>query len=229
VANLNPRPPFTLPAQLGIAATVVGTLAETQEDQTSTASGIVWVIGTLAETQADQVSTASGVVWVIGTVAETQDNQTPTAIGFYGVLSTAFATGTGTIASVVDELDTTVDLHLSIDDDPASPNDSDWINNTNDEASVFIEFTDMAAEFDGAISAQIVPRERGQEWTTGDRSLYARIYQSDESTPLSDEMQLADRNGDTAFANGLVTFTGIVASDKATWDAALIRFRWSDT
>lgn len=41
-----------------------------------------------------------------------------------------YATDTQTIVDVEDELDTTIDLHLSVDDDPATPNDTDWVNNT---------------------------------------------------------------------------------------------------
>lgn len=41
-----------------------------------------------------------------------------------------FATGTGTVADVVDEADTTTDLHLSVDDDPDAPTDTDWVNNS---------------------------------------------------------------------------------------------------
>jgi hypothetical protein len=206
-----------------------GTLAETQDGQTSAASGESQIVGTLAETQADQTSAASGLVWVIGTVAETQDPQTSAVVGFYGVLSLLFATGDGTITDVVNELDAASPLWSSIDDDPATPTDSDWINNTEDEASAFIEITNLPGNFDGMISAQIVPRDRGQEWTAGDRSLYIRLYQSDETTPLSDEVQIADRNGNTAFVNGLVTITGIVAGTKTIWDGARIRYRWSDT
>lgn len=42
------------------------------------------------------------------------------------------ATGDGTVVDVVNENDTAADLHLSVDDDPASPNDADWVNNAVD-------------------------------------------------------------------------------------------------
>lgn len=69
------------------AAAVTGTLAETQDDQTSTASGTHTppaITGTVAETQDDQTSTASGTHTppsFTGTVSETQDDQTSTASG----------------------------------------------------------------------------------------------------------------------------------------------------
>jgi hypothetical protein len=40
-----------------------------------------------------------------------------------------FATATGTTVDVVDETDATSDLHLSVDDDPDAPTDTDWVNN----------------------------------------------------------------------------------------------------
>jgi len=46
-----------------------------------------------------------------------------------GAVTSLFATSTQTIVDVVDETDATSDLHLSVDDDPASPNDADWVNN----------------------------------------------------------------------------------------------------
>jgi hypothetical protein len=53
-------------------------------------------------------------------------------------LTTAFssasllATATHTVADVVNELDNTTDLHLSVDDDPAAPDDDNWVNNAVD-------------------------------------------------------------------------------------------------
>lgn len=43
-----------------------------------------------------------------------------------------FATGDGTIADVVDEADAATGLFDSVDDDPASPDDNDWVNNAVD-------------------------------------------------------------------------------------------------
>jgi len=53
------------------------------------------------------------------------------------------------------------------------------------------------------------------------------MYQSDESTTLSDEMQLATE----ATAAGLITvsFTNVSAGSKTIWDGARIHFRWTYT
>jgi len=65
----------------GGGVSVTGTLAETQADQTLSASGSVSVTGTVAETQANQTAAISGSVTVTGTLAETQDSNTSTASG----------------------------------------------------------------------------------------------------------------------------------------------------
>jgi hypothetical protein len=46
-----------------------------------------------------------------------------------GKTASLYATGDGTKTDVVNENDATTDLWQSIDDDPASPSDSDWVNN----------------------------------------------------------------------------------------------------
>jgi hypothetical protein len=146
-----------------------------------------------------------------------------------------FPTADGTLADVVDETDATSDLFASIDDDPASPNDGDWINNTDDAGQHFVAVKpagggDLAANFDSADSATITVRYRGQEFGSGTVTLYARLYASNESTPLSDEVQVAQVTANGSFANtSAVTLTGIVASDKATWDGARLRLRWETT
>jgi hypothetical protein len=142
-----------------------------------------------------------------------------------------FPTADGTDTDVVDEGDATSDLFASIDDDPASPSDSDWNNNTDDAGQAFYELTDMPGDFDSADSATITVRYRGAAYDgTGTVTLFARLYQSNESTALSDEVQVAQVTADGSFANtSPVTITGIVASDKTTWDGARLRLRWART
>jgi len=142
-----------------------------------------------------------------------------------------YPTADGTDTDVVDEGDATTDLYASIDDDPASPSDSDWNNNTDDAGQAFYQLTDMPADFDVAVSATITVRYRGAAYDgSGTVTLYARLYQSDESTVLSDEVQVAQVTADGSFANtSAVTLTGIVAGTKTTWDGARLRLRWART
>jgi len=102
---------------------VTGTVAETQDDQTSTAAGVLEYTGTVAETQADQTSTATGVLGYTGTLAEVQADQISTAagqLGYSGTLSetqdaqTSAASGTvGGAGEVTGTLAETQDAQTS--------------------------------------------------------------------------------------------------------------------
>ncbi len=186
-----------------------------------------------------------------------------------GLTVTLFATADGTITSVVDETDGTTDIWQSIDDDPATPTDTDWINNAIDPTSdpgftekgqwaspvltetgervfqpvtatgqtVFglssdVHFlpllTDMPGDFDTATSATVIVRYRGQNFGSESLTLYAQFYQSDESTPLSNEVSVVTVSANTSFDNTApVTITGIVAGSKTIWDGARLRMRWA--
>lgn len=88
------------------AVPTTGTVAETQDNQTSTASGSA-TNGTLAETQADNTSTASGTVGsgdVTGSLAETQDSQTSTASGVLGYSGTLAETQADQTSATVGQL-----------------------------------------------------------------------------------------------------------------------------
>ncbi len=141
-----------------------------------------------------------------------------------------YATADGTIVAVVDEIDGTTDIWESIDDDPASPTDSDWINNAITPGTVefFPLLTDMPGAFDTAVSATIIVRWRGVSFSAGSLTLHAQIFRSDESTALSDEVSVVTVSANSSFANTApVTITGIVAGTKAIWDGARLRLRWS--
>jgi hypothetical protein len=148
-----------------------------------------------------------------------------------GEVVSLYPTADGTDTDVVDEGDATIDLFASIDDDPSSPNDADWNNNTDDAGQAFYLLTDMPSLFDVAVSATITVRYRGAAYDgTGTVTLYARLYQSDESTALSDEVQVAQVTADGSFANtSAVVLTGIVAGSKTVWDGARLRLRWERT
>ena len=92
----------------------------------------------------------------------------------------------------------------------------------------WFDLTAMPIDFESMLTAGIVPRTRGQNFGAGTVRLYCRIYESDETTPLTDELHIATATTDSSFANASsIPFTGVVAADKATWDAARIRFHWT--
>ena len=144
---------------------------------------------------------------------------------------TLFATADGTIIDVVNEADNATPLWSSIDDDPASPTDTDWINNAIDPGTVsnFVDVTDVPTDFGNADTATIIVRFRGQNWGGGTRTLLTQIFQSNESTTMSDEVTVATVTANGAFDNtASLTLTGLdTTSGKSVWDAARIRFRWT--
>lgn len=145
-------------------------------------------------------------------------------------VASLYATATQTISDVVDETDATSNLHESIDDDPASPNDADWINNTDDAGEAWFDLTDLPGDFGTMDSIEVVVRWRGQNFGTGTVELYARIYEADETTPLTDEELVATATADTSFANtSPVTFSTVEPADKTTWDGARLRLRWASS
>jgi hypothetical protein len=146
-----------------------------------------------------------------------------------GLIVSLYATGDGTITDVVNELDAASPLWSSIDDDPDSPDDDDWVNNAITPGTVrfYPLLTDMPAGFGTADSATIVGRVRGQNFGVGSLTLHVQLYQSDESTPLSDEVEVVTVSANSSFDNTIpITITGIVAGTKAIWNSARARFRW---
>ncbi len=172
--------------------------------------------------------------WTSGVLTETGERVfssiTETGRRVFGVLTIIlFATADGTIVDVVNEADAASPLWSSIDDPPSSPTDSDWVNQQVQVASSFFDLTDMPGDFGNADSATIVVRFRGQNFSGQSRTLFAQIFQSNESTTMSDEITVATVTADGSFDNTVVlTLTGLdTAAAKAVWDAARIRFRWA--
>lgn len=94
--------------------------------------------------------------------------------------------------------------------------------------SAFFDVTDLPADFGNAEAVEIVVRTRGVDIGATPLKLYAQLFQSDESTSLSDEVEVASHAADSSFANSSpITFTGLnTSADKSVWDNARIRFRW---
>jgi hypothetical protein len=96
-------------------------------------------------------------------------------------------------------------------------------------AEAWFDLTDTPAEFSSmaAISGEFRYRGVGSFFDyPGQLRLYARIYESDETTPLTNEVLVASVVEASAFTNVTVIFTGVVPGDQADWDGARIRLRW---
>lgn len=210
-------------------AYVVGQATETET------AGIVEIQGggnqSISANKASETETANAVtIDLTAPVGKATETELARAI-FAQMVVGLHPDGDGNNADVVDEGDATSDLYASIDDDPSSPNDSDWNNNIDDAGQAFYLLTDMPGDFAEASSATITVRYRGQEFGGFDPvTLYARLYQSDETTALSDEVEVAGAIADSAFTSSSpVTLTGIVAANKAIWDDFRVRLRWERT
>lgn len=145
-------------------------------------------------------------------------------------LPTLRPTADGTIdAEVVHDAGTAAPFYTHIDDDPDSPTVSDWVANSQNEiaASAFFDVTDTPADFDTMSTLEIKIDFGAIGFVDDTAVLYAQMYQSDESTTLSNEMQLATQ----ATSAGLITvaFTSVTAGSKTVWDGARIHFRWTYT
>ncbi len=96
---LRRRPNASIVSRAPAAITAfTGTIVETQDNQTSVATGVLGYTGTITETQDNQTSAASGWISVFGTIVETQANQTMAASGTFS----AGGAVTGTIAETQD-------------------------------------------------------------------------------------------------------------------------------
>ena len=150
-----------------------------------------------------------------------------------GLTVTLFATGDGTITDLEDETGATTGLWASIDDDPDTPTDTDWVNNVNElsggDASGFFDITNMPGDWGNAEGGSIVVRVAGND-VAATHKLYVRLYKSDETTTISDEVELLSVSSPSGQTNYAGTITGVSATaTKAEWNAARIRLRWSAT
>lgn len=118
---------------------------------------------TLASTQTVE-STASWATAEEASGAMLTFNQVSTTSS-----TSLLATGDGTITDVVDEADAGTGLFDSVDDDPVSPDDADWVNNAIDvnggDASVFFDITNPPTDFGNAETASVEIRVKGQDFS----------------------------------------------------------------
>lgn len=168
--------------------------------------------------------------WVATTIAIRGVASSPT-VKLY-----ANATAAG-VNALVNQDDANSPLNSAIDDDPATPDDTDWINNSRHGSPVpwgeaYFPLTDMPVDFSTAVSATIQVRWKALNWYIGGAPTHEVSAQIKDgptfgSNNLSNEVSLMAVTTDTAFANtGQITLTGIVAGTKSQWDGAHLRLKW---
>ena len=137
--------------------------------------------------------------------------------------------GTGTLANVNNQAGSTTNIHLDVDDDPDSPDTADYVKNATDtsgDKTAFFLLDDTPLDFAGMSTLTIDAHIATANFSNDTCTLFARLYKSDETTTLSDEVQVA-----TQVSSGLqsVAFTGLSLGNKTDWDGARLRLRWAYT
>ena len=89
--------------------------------------------------------------------------------------------------------------------------------------------TDLPANFGNAETAEITVRYAGVNFINDSVSLYAQLFEGDETTTLSNEVLVVTVTADAPFNNtSAITFTGLdTGKGKSVWDAAKLRLRWA--
>ena len=121
----------------------------------------------------------------------------------------------------------TTNLFAAIDDTIALADDgTTYVKNNNaTSGSYFALLTDMPANFGSMATLTIDVRARNLNRIDDNTTLYAQIFQADETTPLSGEVAVAVNPAGWTTISG-VSFTGLVPGAKTDWDGARVRLRW---
>ena len=190
-----------------------------------------------------QLANNDTTFWLDGLVAGAADWPGPVAADLTGTIqgtSTLTATlsqiaatsftvipvGDGSNSLVYNQAGTTTDLYLSVDDDPDSPDTSDYIFTKGVDGYQFFDMSATPGDFGSifTLQARVAIRNINPDPTV---NLYGQVFASDESTPYTGEVVLAT----DATADGLTetVFTLLAAglsAGKGGWDAATFRLRW---
>jgi hypothetical protein len=117
--------------------------------------------------------------------------------------------------------------YTNIDDDPSSSaSESDVASGPaiNSDSTAYYGLTTMPSDFGGMTSLQYRVRYRFQSISNDTLDFYVQIFQSDGTTALTNQMLVASGTANTSWTDSTdVSFTGVVASDKTTWDAARLK------
>jgi hypothetical protein len=150
-------------------------------------------------------------------------------------LPTLRPNGEGTHSGFVDEGGTSLTFAGTwsgkIDDDPDSANDADYISSPNAaDGHVFVLLTDMPSDFATLDSLTVTVRNRRINFVNDSFVIAAQIFESDEATALSNEVNTPAVSSSSFTTQVATTITGLLnTSDKTKWDGARLRIRvdWS--
>ncbi len=93
----------------------------------------------------------------------------------------------------------------------------------------FFDITDMPSDFGAMTDAEIVVNYGGFYFVGNDtQTLFAQIFEEDETTTMSDEETVVVVTDDVGFADTApIIFSGLATSkSKTVWNSARLRLRW---
>ena len=121
----------------------------------------------------------------------------------------------------------------AIDDTIAAADDATtYIRNNSGTSGNYVgQLTDTPGSFTSMSALTIDVRARTTNWTDDSVTLFAQVFRSDGTTPLTNEVSATTGAGTKAGWTTVsgVTLTGLVTADKAAWDGARLKLRWAYT
>ena len=121
----------------------------------------------------------------------------------------------------------------AIDDTIAGADDTTTlIRNSGTTGSSYLgRLSDTPAGFTSMSALTIDVRVRTTNRIDDNVTLFAQVFRSDGVTPLTNEVTVATNLGPprTGRRSPGISFTGVVPADKATWDGAQLKLRWTYT
>lgn len=147
---------------------------------------------------------------------------------FAAVLSTLRPTGDGTASGLGYSTGTTA--WSLIDDDPDSVDTADYIvqtRSTSGTDSAFLLVTDMPSDFGSMATLQVDVHVSNASGGNDTIVLTAQIFESNETSALTDEVQLSTDTTTSGLKTGTFTLQG--NNTKTVWDGARIKFVWTYT
>ena len=133
--------------------------------------------------------------------------------------------------SVINEQGSTSNTYLSIDDDPDSPDLSDYVFTQGVDGYKFYDLSATPGDFSAVTSLRVRADVRKINISGFTVNLYAQVFNAAEDTNWTDEVVFATQ----ATSDGLVeasyftiNATGLAAT-KPEWDAARVKVRWDYT
>ena len=144
---------------------------------------------------------------------------------------TLIPNGDQTRDSVINEQGATINLYQSIDDDPDSPDLSDYVFTQGVDGSMFFDLSATPGDFSAVTSLEVRADIRKINISGYTVNLYAQVFDADELTDWTDEVVVATEGTSDGLVEAsyfTINATGLAAT-KGEWDTARVKLRWDYT